>query len=55
MDKRESEINFALDFIISILNTFHLAIGAKSKNGITFPIIIDGKTGKEYAIKKEGK
>lgn len=55
MTKRENEINFALDFITSILNTFQLSISAKHKDGITFPIIIDGKDGKEYGIKKEGK
>lgn len=55
MTKRENEINFALNLITETLNTFQLAIGAKYKDGITFPIIIDGKDGKEYAIKKEGK
>lgn len=55
MTEREREINVALHTIIEILNTFQLAIGVKSKNGITFPIIIDGKDGKEYGIKKEGK
>lgn len=54
MTKREREINFALNFIIETLNTFQLAIGAKHKDGITFPIIIDGKDGKEYAIRKDG-
>ena len=55
MTEREKEINFALNLIMETLNTFQLAISAKHKNGITFPIIIDGKDGKEYGIKKEGK
>lgn len=54
MTEREREINFALNFIIETLNTFQLAIGAKHKDGITYPIIIDGKDGKEYAVKKDG-
>lgn len=55
MTEREKEINFALKFIIETLNTFELSISAKHKDGITFPIIVDGKDGKEYGIKKEGK
>lgn len=55
MTDRENEINFALNMIIETLKTFELSMGGRHKNGITYPIIIDSRNGKEYAIKKEGK
>lgn len=54
MTEREKEINFALKFIIETLNTFELAIGAQQTDGKVFPIIIDGKSGEQYYIRKEG-
>lgn len=54
MTEREKEINFALKFIIETLNTFELAIGAEQTDGKVFPIIIDGKNGEQYYIRKEG-
>lgn len=54
MTEREKEINFALKFIIETLNTFELSIGAEQTDGKVFPIIIDGKNGEQYYIRKEG-
>ncbi|WP_158584755.1 MULTISPECIES: hypothetical protein [Erysipelotrichaceae] len=52
---RVEAINFALQAIIEVLKTFELNLSAKNIDGIAFPIIVDCRSGKEYAIKKEGK
>lgn len=53
MSKREQEINFALQTVFEVLNTFNLSLGAQCRNGMVFPIIVDGNDGQHYAIKKE--